>query len=409
MQSIFRTLSVLVLVSLSIALLSGCASRPQNENDAKEFADILNYHSTLSENHNDLTDSIFFLSDEIREMVRRDFSSSSSHRSAKKLAKWLTQVDGHNMIYDIEANLIPSQAFSERRANCLSFSLLLIELASELGIEMDLNQVDLPDVWAEDESEDLVFYRHVNVVYKSPRYTQIFDLALEDYRSGFPQRVINKRHGMALLFSNIGIQQLQQGNTRSAFHYLKLSVSIFPENADMWINLGAAFKRNDDLEMAEKIYLKAFSINDYNSLAASNLERIYSKLGQTKKARYFEKHAKRSRLNNPYVQYRLAQKAFDNGSYKDAKKAIRRAIRLHDKDPKFYELSSRIRQTKNDYVAALKDLYKAHELSTEALQRGRYANKVERVVARAKAYAIKRDEGHKPQSIIEPVNVDLYR
>lgn len=407
MHSILKALPALLLLSSYVAFLSGCASTPATNDSTQEFDDILGYHTTLGENHADLAKSVFFLSDEVRARVRKDFKSNNRPRSATKLAQWLMRPDGHNMRYDIDANLTPAQAFNEGRANCLSFSLLLIELASELDIKLKLNQVDLPDTWSEDELKDLVFYRHVNVVYKSSQQTQIFDLALQDYRTGFPQRVISKRHGMGLLFSNIGIHELQAGNTDTAFHYLKLSVSVFPENADMWINLGAAFKRNNNLDMAEKIYLKAFSINDENSLAASNLERIYRNMGKVAKAKRFEKYAQRSRLRNPYLQYRLAQKSFEQGSYKIAKKAIIRAIRLHDKDPKFYELSSRIRQTKNDYVAALKDLHTAHNLSQEALQRGRYANKIDRVIARARAYATEKNAQRKRNT--RSIDIETYR
>ena len=409
MQSIFKDLSTLVFLLLSAALVGGCANTSTFKNDSRDFANILEYHTSLKDNHNDSNNSVFFLNDEIREMIRRDFNTGNRHSASRKLAKWLTRADGHNMTYDISANLTPAQAFNDGRANCLSFSLLFIELATELGIELELNQVDLPDIWGEDQSEDLVFYRHVNVIYKSATHTQIFDLALENYRSGYPQRIITKQQGVGLLFSNIGIQQLQKGNIEQAFHYLKLSVSIFPENADMWINLGAAFKRSGDLAMAEKIYLKALSISDANSLAASNLERIYRKQGRLTKARLFEKHAKRSRLNNPYLQYRVAHKAYEKGSYKAARKAIKRAIRLHNKDPKFYELSSRIWQLNHDYVAALKDLNKAYELSTEAMQRGRYENKAERIVARAKAYASSQITQGRKKINDKPLRADTFR
>ncbi len=412
MRSILRTLQTLALLTIAIsggALVTGCTSTPKLDHTDKDFASIVNYKLSLPDEHSHRADSIFYLGDNVRNMVRANFKSSSKHRSASKLARWLMRPDGHNMQYDIEANLTPSQAFSEGRANCLSFSLLLIELAAELDIELELNQVDLPDIWGEDELEDLVFYRHVNVVYKTPRHTQIFDLALEEYRPGFPQRIINKEHGVALLFSNIGVQELQAGNMSAAFHYLKLSVSMFPENADMWINLGAAFKRVGNIEMAEKIYLNAYSISDQNSLASSNLERIYRNRGNVSRANYFGKRALGARLRNPYMQYRLAQKAFDDREYRIANKAIKRAIRLHDADPKFYELRSRIRQLKNNYVAALKDLHKAYLLTQNSLQKGRYAHKADMVVARAKAYADEKNTQRDRRNSQQEVDIQVYR
>jgi len=371
---------------LMVTSLIGCATSiptTTGTND-KNILAILEYESSLSEKHVDSTESVFSLSDDIRQRIRDEFGSKrlTKHRKASDLARWLM---------------------------CLSFSLLLVELAQELDIKLQLNQVDMPDLWGEDELEHLVFYRHVNVVYESHRGTQIFDLAMEEYKAGYPQRVISQRKGMGLLFSNIGIQLLQENEMEKAFHYLKLSASVFPENADMWINLGAAYKQVNEFAIAEKVYLKALSIKDTNSLAASNLERIYRDRGQLSKSRYFAKRAKYARQKNPYIQYRLAKTAFESKEYSAAKKAIKRAIRLHGEDPKFYELSSKVNQVKNNYVAALKDLHKAQTLSQESLERGRYAHKFQLVARRAKEHFAEQQERRKRQQGYEIQNTQVYR
>ena len=65
---------------------------------------------------------------------------------------------------------------------------------------------------------------------------------------------------------------------------------------------------------------------------------------------------------------------------------------MHDQDPEFYELSGRIKLGHNKYLAALKDLETAHNLSQTAEERGRYAGKVKQVVAQVKAIQLKREE-----------------
>ena len=378
---------------------AGCASTPTIESDDSLIASILNYEALLPDNHPDSSNQVFKLSDEIREKISNNFKARDRHRNISDLAHWLMAPDGHNLVYDLNANLTPAQAFEQRRGNCLSFTLLMVELASELNVDLRVNQVDLPDMWGQDSKKDLIFYRHVNAIFKTVRSTQIFDLAMEEYKPGFPQRLISKREATALLFSNIGIEQLKNDDTKSAIHYLRLSASIFPSNPDMWINLGAAYKHIGKLDIAEKVYLQAFAISDKNNLAASNLERLYRQQGRNTVADRFRKLAARTRARNPYLHYQKAEAAYKEKDYRGASKFIKRAIQLHKLDPDFYELSSRIKQVRNKHVSALKDLEKAHNLSKTIEERRRYANKIKMVIAQVKELKEKkalRDERPSP-------------
>ena len=107
-------------------------------------------------------------------------------------------------------------------------------------------------MWGQDAQDDLIFYRHVNAVYKTVASTQIFDLAMEEYKPGFPQRLISKHQATALLFSNIGIEKLKKDNIDGAIHYLTLISINVPKNPDMWINLGAAYKHIGQLRPGRK-------------------------------------------------------------------------------------------------------------------------------------------------------------
>jgi tetratricopeptide (TPR) repeat protein len=378
----YRLLSPSLLLPI---ILFGCASTPTIDVNDDLISSVLNYQASLPESHPDSAEQIYALPENVRDTIRQKFNSGDRHRNARELAQWLMDPYGHNLSYDLNANLTPSQAFEQARGNCLSFTLLLLELAAELGIELRVNQVDLPDMWGQDSQNDLIFYRHVNAVFKTVRSTQIFDLAMEQYKPGFPQRLISKRQATALLFSNIGIEHLQSDRVDSAIHYLTLSASVYPTNADMWINLGAVYKHIGRLDLAEKIYLQAFAISDKNSLAASNLERLYSQQGRKAIALRFQKLASQARARNPYLHYQKAEDAYNQKDYNKASKAIKRAINLYRDDPDFYELSSRIKQVKNKHISALKDLEKAHKLSQTTEQRGRYASKVKMVIAKVKA------------------------
>lgn len=394
-----------IIISL---LLSACATtRPEltgadSRTSELWLSSVLGYEQTLNPNHPDRIENMFAVSDEIRDRVRIQFSKGTNsqgtqrqgtkHQRARALANWLINEDGHDMAYDLEANFVPDQAFYERRGNCLSFTILLVTLANNLGIELKYNDVDLPSMWDLDEQAGYVFYRHVNAIFKTPHYTQVFDLAMQDYDAGFPQRTISQRAAGALLHSNLGVEALKAKDFEEAFHHLRLAASIDPSNSDLWINLGAAYKRNKQLGAAENAFKMAISLDDKNSLAASNLERLYRDQSRVRLAERYQRLAARARLDNPYVQYRNANTHFQNNELRLAKKSIKRAIKLHDLDPRFFELSSRINQRLRNYKPALLDLEKAFKLAKDVDERSRYYDKVKLVAAWAEKEAEKERE-----------------
>ena len=273
--------------------------------------------------------------------------------------------------------------------------MLLVTLANELDVELQYNDVDIPSAWGQDENAGLVFYRHVNAVYKSNSLSQVFDLAMEDYDSAFPQRVISQRAAAAMFHANLGIDALKKENNQLALHHSKLSVSMDPDNSYLWINLGVVVKRSGDLAFAERIFKTSLKINDFNSLASSNLERLYREQGRNRLANVFQKRAERARANNPYVQFKRAKEQFGQQNYKVARRHINRAIRLHKLDPKFFEFRSRIHQQFKQYRLALVDLKAASDLSNDLKQRGRYYKKGKLIAMRAEQEAQKRESRHR--------------
>ncbi len=383
---------------LVTAIISGCASTQpkfgEHLSKSKEhwFAAILNYENTLPSDHPHRIESLFEIDPSITSLVRERFQHSDKHRRAKRLTDWLTAEDGHNMVYDLNANFAPQQAFTQKRGNCLSFTMLVVTLANDLGINLEYNDVDLPDIWGLDENTGFIYYRHINAIFKSPNKTQVFDLAIDDYDAAFPQRTISERSAGALLHSNLGVEALKKNELELASHHLKLAVSIDPVNPQLWINLGATYKRQGNHPRAEAVYLTALELDDYNSIAASNLERLYRELGQNNKADRYQKIAAKARNNNPYALYQKAKDHLAEKKPRLARKAIKRAIRLHKKDSRFFALSSQINQAQKRYKSALFDLEKAHNLSRDTDKRQYYIDQVKLVAKLLEKETIKREE-----------------
>lgn len=370
---------------LFFCVISACTSLPKDDKSLSSLHkqkqlwvdSVLKHSNSLPNDYEHHRDQILKVSEEMRQEVIQRFGHLSNHSASSALAKWLIDEEGHNMRYDTDANLTPLQAFHEKRGNCLSFTLLLNALARELGIRMQYNAVEIPSSWNFDEEVGLIFYRHVNAVQRYGSRKQIFDLALELYNPGYPQKFITETEAVAMFMNNFSIMHLQKGEFEKASHFSKLGIAYSPNNADLWVNLGVVLKRSGKFKEAEFSFLRAYELSQRNLPAVSNLERLYRQQNEHQLAAIYAKRAKRARSKNPYLHYVKARHLFERQLYEGARNATDRAITLHGNDPRFYELKSRIAQAEGDYKTAVKSLKKAYSISEEINERERYASKVE--------------------------------
>jgi len=384
----------LALLALMI-FISSCSHTDvvsNTESEQEWLNDIINYRHQLPDSHSDQIDSMMSISNEMRVEIYKRFSHLPMSKAAERLAEWLIDDAGHAMQYDVNSNLTPQHSFEQKRGNCLSFTMLFAALAAELGIEIKFNAVDIPNTWGLDERVGMVFYRHVNGVLVRNDRRYIFDLAMNIFDSGYPQRFISRDAALALLFNNRGIAAQADGNIAVAKHNIKLAISLSPDNPDLWANLGVILKRANKMNKAEVAFLHAFGLDQYNIPASSNLERLYKQQGQKQKALAFKKKAERARKTNPYYYYQLSLDDYREERFSSAQRAINKAIVLHNQDPRFHELKSRISQRQHKYRSAIKSLTRAYTLAANKEQQSKYLNKAELVSQRASEELTKRWE-----------------
>ena len=340
-------------------LLGACATAPDTRQLDTWVQETQLYSQTLPPNHPDSVASILALPVDIKLKIAEKFGRTYADLAAIKITRWLLSKQGHAMEYDRGANFTPAEAYQERRGNCLSFTLLLVALGDSLGVELQYNEVDLPDAWNLDERVGMVLYRHVNAIYDSPRAHRVFDLAMQSYDYGYPQRIISKEQAVSLLHNNKAMDALIAGDVDRAEHLIKLAISLNPKNPDFWVNYAVLLKRQGRLDMVERSLLHALILEPHSGTVASSLDRLYTQQGRLDNAKKYAKLALRSRRKNPYHHFEIATKQFEEGRYKTAKTSINKAIRLHKEDPKFFAKRSEVYEALVDYKRALEDLKQA--------------------------------------------------
>jgi tetratricopeptide (TPR) repeat protein len=408
--------------SLSIALLgvllSGCASLSSEilsddwssnaPNGQELLLEVNSYPATVAIDQRVDFAALKQITPKMREDVRglfKDWTDILELPAAGRVAKWMVDPDGLAMQYDIDANFSPVQAYAQKRANCLSFTLLLRALVAELGIEIQINEVDIPANWGMNYEENVVFYRHVNGIrLRGPR-RQVFDLALDQFRFDYPQRRISEQHAYAQLISNTAIDALNVEDYPLAKHLIKTALSTYSRDPNFWVNFGVITERLGDVNKAAAIYRLALDIDDSTLVAITNLARVYEQFGMLEESSELQKRATKIRSHNPYHHYFLAKEYLDGGDSRLARRHINKALAMHNEDARFYELRSRTWQLSNRYSKALRDMEKAYAMSLEPGERFHFKNKAVRIAR--ELYQSDKSNQDRTQRSIQDLNMML--
>jgi Flp pilus assembly protein TadD len=172
--------------------------------------------------------------------------------------------------------------------------------------------------------------------------------------------VLTDVEARSLYFNNLGVEALIAGDYPGAVSYLKNSLFLNNENSIAWNNIGAAYNRLGEGDLAEYSYRTSFELDANSSTAVGNLAKFYRARGELKRAAEFELAIERFNKKNPYYHFAQGYLAYDQGDLLAAQKSFEQAIELKEEEPDFYLA---LRQVYFDQG----DLSKASELRRKAL------------------------------------------
>jgi tetratricopeptide (TPR) repeat protein len=238
--------------------------------------------------------------------------------------------------------------FEQRRANCLSFTLLYVALARAAGLDAYVNEVEIPPTWDLRSKKDMVFLRHVNVKVPLLRDTTniikhddvVIDLEMNRYRSNYNQHEINDTQAAAQFYSNRAMEYLEKNNAEESFLNLRKSINMSNQQSYVWSNLGALYSHKQLWREAELAYLHGLELNPADLTIMNNLAYLYRQIGNKNEAQKYYQLALRYRESNPFYQYNLALSAFEIGDYAQSLEFTLKAIEREKNDVRFYELAA---------------------------------------------------------------------
>ena len=326
-------------------------------------------------------EDVLFMDESMKQFVEQTTAGHFSARGkVNALVAAVLDPAGFGLVYEPMATYPATQVFQRRRANCLSFTLMMVPMLRHLGVTARFNDVDVPLISDLPNETMLVFYKHINVVVQYPREGRaVLDLDLEEYDKSYEQRIIADHAAMAQYYNNRAMEYLLQENISAAFPYLVQALSIDSEQSYLWGNLGSLYQRAGKLTAARAAYEVALAEDSGDLVAMSNAARLYAVLGDTKRTESMSRRATFFRDRNPYYRYLQAINAFRSRDYQAARAEITAAIGRYDREHRFHFLLGAIYEMLGRRELAVESMNTALALTSDDTQIARYRGKMDRL------------------------------
>ncbi len=264
------------------------------------------------------------MADWVRERVSRQ---PDRERRLSMLADALLLPTGLGIEYERDLTATAREVFEGRSANCLSFTLLFVGMAREIGVPAYFLAIE--DLVNYSRENDLVVISdHIAVGYGPPHEMTMIDFGATDETTYRRIRPITDLTATALYYSNRGAEALRAGSNDEAVRWLRDAVRIDPDLAGAWVNLGVARRRVGSLELAEDAYRRALEIDPEISSAYHNLSALLHVRGESAEALALLELTDRSANRNPFSYIALGDISRRFGRLSEAERFYRRAVRL---------------------------------------------------------------------------------
>ena len=277
--------------------------------------------------------------------------------------------------YDTAATLSVADTWAQRRANCLSFTLLFVAAARAAGLEARVQEVRQVVTWYEDQG---VIYNagHVNVGLRVDGLPATLDLdqnVLYDHRGPQP---ISDRRALAHFYNNRGSELLAAGQSDSAREHFRMALQMAPDFAPAWNNLGVLENRSGNGAAALQAFHNALALDPALPSALSNASALYQRNGDEAHAQQLQARLQRAHRRDPFYHFMQGVAAERRGDYPAAIDDYRQAIHLYPGAHQFQFGLARAYSLNGDNRRATRAMQRARTLGDSEHVRAVYQAKL---------------------------------
>lgn len=278
---------------------------------------------------------------------------------------------GLAMQYRDDATQTVAEAFLNRQANCVTYTLMFLALAQQAGLEAYPQEIDETLAW---QQHDNIVYRtnHVNAGVRigARRYT--VDVGSNFVVARHPAHRISGQRLLAQYYNNRAAMLMSQGRMPSALAHAQVAIELDTTYPITWSNTGVLRLHSGDAAGAERAYAAALELDPANSAALFNMVSLYQRTGDRSKEVLFRRRLQKVQRDDPFHQFLEAVEYERQGDAARAVKHYQRAIRLHGSEHRFYYGLTRAYLLSGDRRRAQRALERALALSKDDPTRAAY-------------------------------------
>ena len=310
-----------------------------------------------------------------------DRQSGSDTIKMQRLISFLIADDGLGMTYEAGATYTVAQAYAARKANCLTFTLMVVALAGEVGLE----------AYPQEEGETLLWqqlngtvYRenHINAVIRVGSHRYTVDPAADSIVLSQPPVLVDRARLLAHYYDNVAVDALQTGAFDAALRNIEVALKLAPGYAPLWSNAGVMYLHYGDTKAAESAYSRALSLDPSNASALFNMVQLLQDEKDKREGEY-RRRLGQVEQRDPLQQLLEGLDFERSGDLGRAIAKLKHAIQLKNNEPRFYAVLARLYERSGDLDGARSALWTAQSLSSGAI-RLTYAGERERLRSLAK-------------------------
>ncbi|AWF79366.1 hypothetical protein BTJ40_00140 [Microbulbifer sp. A4B17] len=374
-----KRIKIIITLFLSFLVLEGCSTQVKKIDLAisSDFSEkqLLSgtYILSFPVSNADLPEiDILELNDEMKLFL----TSVNAKREGDKLDALVHKLQSQNfsIFYDADATLNAAQVFDQQRGNCMAFSTFVIAMSREIGVDTKFNEVFIPELRYLDNQQTFI-YQHINVLATIDNRPQILDFNFTDYNPEYRQQILGDNEAFAKFYSNLAMEFLADRDFKKAFLYILKSLSLAPDEADLWNNMGAIYRSAGFEKQAISAYAIALRFDRKNLVTLSNLEKVLRAQGDFQMADTLSEKLYDYRKKDPYYWYGQALKAYRDELYELAANRVKDAISIKKEDHRFHFLLGMAR-LKSGTKGYKRSFQKALALSVGGKDQAQYRKKL---------------------------------
>ncbi|MET0893506.1 MAG: tetratricopeptide repeat protein [Pseudoxanthomonas sp.] len=298
------------------------------------------------------------------------------HQRLQRLLRFLSDDEpGLAMLYNDEATQSVADAYLNRQANCVTYTMLFLSLAQQAGLDAYPQEIEETLAW---QQRDGIVYRtnHVNAGVRIGTHRYTVDVGIGFVMARHPAHRISTQRLLAQYYNNHAAMLMSGQQMESALAYARTALELDPDYPITWSNTGVIRLHDGDPEGARRDYETALRLDPDNAAALFNLVGLYQRSGNRELEHSYRRRLDKVQQADPFHQFLMADEYERQGYAALAIRHYQRAIRLHGGEHRFHYGLARAFLLAGNHRRALRALERALSLSHDEASRNLYREKM---------------------------------